>query len=171
MRAFMSLCRLFRYRQEVSLIWIEFSVTTGEDREGERGGTSRPAPPPRACADFGHTSAHATAAVLKAQKPGPPQPASSKLAIFSSYSIDRPAGCGGGRSGRSHSFRCRRIFSITGASPIKLMIVSGPEQRGQTSGSASYTFLINRAHERLRARAYSSPLSESSWRCGCGSAG
>jgi hypothetical protein len=55
---------------------------------------------------------------------------------------------------------------MTGLSPIKLMILSGPEQRGQTSGSASYTYLINRAHERLRARANSSPLSESSWRCG-----
>jgi hypothetical protein len=51
---------------------------------------------------------------------------------------------------------------MTGPSPIRLMIVSGPEQRGQTRGSASYTFLISRAHERLRSRANSSPLSESS---------
>lgn len=31
----------------------------GECAEGERGGTSRPAPPPDAGADFGHTSAGA----------------------------------------------------------------------------------------------------------------
>jgi len=144
-------------------------------RRGRQGGGAGrdvpPRSPSRCCRRFGHTSAHATAAVLKAQKPGPAQPASSKLAISSSYSMDRPAGRGGGRSGRSHSFRCRRIFAMTGLSPIRLMILSGPEQRGQTSGCAWYTFLINRAHERLRARANTSPLSESCWRRGCGSAG
>ena len=60
---------------------------------------------------------------------------------------------------------------MTGPSPIRLMILSGPKQRGQTRGSASYTFLINRAHERLRSRANSSALSESSWGGGRGSAG
>ena len=49
---------------------------------------------------------------------------------------------------------------MTGPSPIRLMILSGPEQRGQTKGSASYTFLISRAHERLRSRPNSSPLSQ-----------
>lgn len=38
----------------------------------------------------------------------------------------------GGRSGRSRSFEWRRIFSMTGRSPIWLMIFSGSEQRGQT---------------------------------------
>ena len=62
-----------------------------EDGEGERGGTSRPAPPPRACADFAHTSAEARAAVLNAQEPGLSQavasgnwPASSRSTISSS---------------------------------------------------------------------------------------
>ena len=106
--------------------------------------------------------------------PGPPQPAASghwpalsRPAICSSYWIARPAGRGGGRSGRCHRFRWRRILSITGPSPIRLMTLRAPEQRGQTRGSASYTFLINRAHERLRPRANSVPLSELSWRSGC----
>src|SRR3990172_177379 len=78
---------------------------------------------------------------------------------------------GGGRSGGSHSFKWRRIFSMTAVSPIRLMIFSGPEQRGQTRGSASYTFLINRAQERLRPRANCSALSESSWCIPCAAAG
>ena len=51
---------------------------------------------------------------------------------------------------------------MTGPSPIRLMILCGLEQRGRTKGSASYTFLINRAHEGLRSRANSAPLSEPS---------
>jgi hypothetical protein len=43
------------------------------------------------------------------------------------------------------------------------MIVSGPEQRGQTKGFASYTFLINRAHERLRASVQKSVLQQGVW--------
>jgi hypothetical protein len=53
---------------------------------------------------------------------------------------------------------------MTRASPIRLMILRGPAQRGQTKGSASYTLLISRAHERLRPRANSSALLESSVR-------
>jgi len=37
---------------------------------------------------------------------------------------------------------------MTGALSIRLMILSGPPQRGQIRGSASYTFLISRAQER-----------------------
>ena len=40
------------------------------------------------------------------------------------------------------------------------MILSGRLQRGQVRGSASYTFLIRRAHERLMRRAH--------WSCGLG---
>jgi len=50
------------------------------------------------------------------------------------FPLPAPAG---GRSGRSQSFKWHRIFSITAPSPIRLIIFSGPEQRGQTSGSAS----------------------------------
>ena len=53
---------------------------------------------------------------------------------------------------------------MTGPSPIRLTILSGLKQRGQTKGSASYTFLINRAHERLCLRANAAPLSEVSCR-------
>jgi len=40
---------------------------------------------------------------------------------------------------------------MLGAS-IRLTIFSGPEQRGHSRGSASYTFLIKRAQERLPRR-------------------
>lgn len=53
---------------------------------------------------------------------------------------------------------------MTGASLIRLMILRGPEQRGQTKGDASYTLLINRAQDLLHARANSPALSHSS-RC------
>ena len=86
----------------------------------------------------------ARASVLTAQQPGRSHAvasgqwsASSGSTIGSSYWIERSGVGGGGRSDRSHSFRWRRIFSMTGASPIRLMILRGPEQRGQTKGSAS----------------------------------
>ena len=81
---------------------------------------------------------------------------SSKTITSGSYCIDLSGAGGGGRSCRSHSFRWRRIFSITGPSPIRLMILSGPEQRGQTRGSASYTFFTSLAHELLTWRRNSS---------------
>ncbi len=37
---------------------------------------------------------------------------------------------------------------MTRALSIRLMILSGPPQRGQIKGSASYTFLMSRAQER-----------------------
>ena len=45
---------------------------------------------------------------------------------------------------------------MTGALSIRLMILSGPPQRRQIRGSASYTFLMSRAQERLSRRAKSS---------------
>jgi len=48
---------------------------------------------------------------------------------------------------------------MLGAS-IRLTIFSGREQRGQSSGSASWTFLIKRAHVRLPGWAQASRLSE-----------
>lgn len=60
---------------------------------------------------------------------------------------------------------------MTGPSLIRLMIFSGPEQQGQTRGSASYTFLIKRAHERLRLRENSALLSECSCCIVCAPAG
>jgi len=96
---------------------------------------------------------------------------SSKTITSGSYCIDLSGAGGGGRSCRSHSFRRRRIFSITGPSPIRLMILSGPEQRGQTRGSASYTFFISLAHELLTWRANSSAQPPSSLPGGSGTAG
>ena len=45
---------------------------------------------------------------------------------------------------------------MTRALSIRLMILSGPPQRGQIKGSASYTFLMSRAQERRIWRAKSS---------------
>ena len=127
-------------RKQVKAAAVSEKGGPQEVRPGERG-AERPAPlaPARVGAGSRHTSTKSRAAVLKAQEPGPLQafasghwPASSTSTISSSYWIDRTAGRGGGRSGRSHSFRWRRIFSITGRSPIRLMILSGPRQRGQT---------------------------------------
>jgi len=127
----------------------------GDRRSGKRGeGEGRDVPPcpsPRAGANSGHTFAHARPAVLKARGRRPPQavasgqsPGPSRSTIGSSYRIDRPAGRAAGRSGRFHSLRWRRNFSMTGASPIRLRILRGPWHRGQTMGSASNT--------RIRAR-------------------
>jgi len=44
---------------------------------------------------------------------------------------------------------------MTLGASIKLMIFSGPPHRAQSKGSASYSFLINRAEERLLRRAQS----------------
>jgi hypothetical protein len=113
---------------------------------------------PRAGAAFGHTSAEASAAALS-RRGGRSRPfhsaasdhrlTSSNPGMSGSHRMDLSGAGGGGRSGRSQSFRWRRIFSITAPSPIRLMILSGPEQRGQTKGDASYTFFISLAHELL----------------------
>jgi len=51
---------------------------------------------------------------------------------------------------------------------IRLMIFSGPLQRGQIKGSASYTFLIMRAQDRLAARALSLSVSWEGVDCSAG---
>lgn len=58
------------------------------------------------------------------EQPRPSHPAASshgrawsKPAASSWYWTDGPGAGGGGRSGRSQSFKCRRIFSITAAAP------------------------------------------------------
>jgi hypothetical protein len=134
-----------------------------------------PRSPPCAGAAFWHTLAHGNGGGLELHRRRAPShldasghrlpssnPEMSNPEMSSSYCMDRSPGGGGGRSGRSHSFRWRRIFSMTAPSPIRLRILSGAQQRGQTRGSASQTFLINRAHERLRLRRNSSALSGAS---------
>jgi len=100
---------------------------------GERRATSRLAPLPRAGAAFGHTSAEASAAALsrRGRRSRPSHSAASgqelacsNPAISASYWMDRSGARGGGRSGRSQSFRWRRIFSIHAPSSIRLMILS-----------------------------------------------
>jgi len=84
----------------------------------------------------------------------------SKTTTSGSYATDLSGAGGGGRSGRSHRLRWRRILSMTGALSIRLMILSGPPQGGQIRGSASYTFLMSCAQERLSLRAKSSAQRE-----------
>jgi len=63
---------------------------------------------------------------------------------------------GGGRSGRSQSLRCRRIFSMTEVSSMKLLMRNGPAHLGRTSGSADQTLRIKGAQARLQWRRKSS---------------
>ena len=85
----------------------------GSNGKGERGPTSRLAPPSRAGAPFRHTPACSDRGRVELDwRRGTSHPAasghwlpSSNREMSSSYCMDRSAGRGSGRSGRSQSFR------------------------------------------------------------------